>query len=254
MSGDHMPIVRLAFCDSGWKTLALIKETGNAEKFPPLLVSYAYLKPFLKRYQELAYRDFVLDSGAFSAHNSGMEICISKYIDTVKQLNDMNINLTEVFALDVIGNWRETIKNAEIMWKNNIQAIPCFHHGSPESVLTGIAKDYPKIALGGCVGKPDKLKFAEQCFSRVWPKPIHGFGFGSENNILKLPWHSVDASNWAYQPQKFGLWKMYGRMSVRCSNLDLRVQVDWHLNIERKSNAVWRKEMQMLDEIMRKNA
>jgi hypothetical protein len=133
------------------------------------------------------------------------------------------------------------------MWAQGVEAIPCYHVGEPESILKGIAKDYPKIALGGCVGYRDKDNFAAQCFARVWPKKIHGFGFGSEKSVMALPWHSVDATNWEIGPCKFGRWQSYGKMSVRGSKQNLRAEVEWYLALEQRARQRWKKEMAKLD-------
>src|SRR6185437_11816734 len=159
---------------------------------PALLVSYVYLAPFLKNRHRYRYRDWVMDSGAFSAHNSGTGVRLADYTDCCLRLLAEDPTLTEVFALDVIGDWKASLKNCEAMWAAGVPAVPCYHVGEPESVLLGLARDYPKIALGGCVGYRDKDLFAANCFARVWPKAVHGFGFGSEKSLMALPWHSVD--------------------------------------------------------------
>lgn len=207
---------------------------------PALLVSYFYLDPFLKNRARYAYRDWVMDSGAFSAKQSGAEIDLHAYIDCCRRLLAEDPTLSEVYALDVIGDWRATVRNAEAMWAAGVPAIPCYHVGSPESVLIGLARDYPKIALGGAVGYRQKDAWAAQCFARVWPKPIHGFGFGGERSILALPWHSVDATNWELGPCKFGRWQSFGNMSIRGSKQNLRAEVEWYLRLERKARARWK--------------
>lgn len=167
---------------------------------PALLVSFYYLPQFLENKHRYRFRDWVMDSGAFSAHNSGVEIKIEEYTECCKTLLASDPQLTEVYGLDVIGDEEKSLKNVEFMWKHGIPAIPTFHYGSKWSALLHLAKNYPKVAIGGCVGKRDKDKFASQCFARVWPKKIHGFGFGSEKSIMLLPWHSVDATNWEIAP------------------------------------------------------
>ena len=78
---------------------------------PALLVSFVYLQPFLEKQSKYQYRDWVLDSGAFSAHNSGKEIKLQDYIDCCKRLMDSDQTLTEVYSLDVIGDWKASLKN-----------------------------------------------------------------------------------------------------------------------------------------------
>lgn len=249
-AGLRSPSVRLAHT-SGSGThpgLKLLEE--EQASLPALLVSYYYLEPFLRNRHRYHYRDWVMDSGAFSAHASGVEISLDAYIAKCKDLLSTDEKLTEVFALDVIGDWKAGIANTEKMWKAGVEAIPCFHYGEPWSILKGLAKDYPKVALGGCVGKRDKDKFASECFARVWPKKLHGFGFGSEKSLMLLPWHSVDATNWELGPCKFGRWAAFGNasISVRGSKQNLRAEVEWYLELERKARVRWKKEMQQLEE------
>jgi hypothetical protein len=134
------------------------------------------------------------------------------------------------------------------MWRQGIEAIPCYHAGEPESVLTGLARDYPKIALGGVALKnhKPKLAWASQCFARVWPKKVHGFAYCTEGFVMALPWHSVDATTWELGPCAFGSWRSFGRMSVRGGNQNLRAEVEWYLALERRARRRWEREMALL--------
>jgi hypothetical protein len=213
------------------------------EQAPSLLVSYAYLEPFLKRRAQYRYRDWVLDSGAFTAHAAGKPVELARYIEKALELLAGEDPPAEVFALDVIGDWRASARNTDLLWAQGVRAIPAYHVGSPATELGRLAGAFPKIALGGAVGYRKKLEWAQQCFARVWSKRIHGFGFGSEKAIMALPWHSVDATNWEIGPCKYGRWQSYGNMSVRGSKQDLRSEIAWYLDLERKARARWAKQM-----------
>lgn len=217
---------------------------------PSILVSFFYLKAFLTDRSKYHIRDWVLDSGAFSAFSTGKPIDLTEYIEAAKELLATDDKLTEVFALDVIGDWRASLANTERMWAAGIKAIPCWHAGEPEDVLKGLARDYDKIAIGGVARQRSaaKMHVAKQVFARVWPKKIHGFGYGSEAQILGLPWHSVDATNWELGPCRFGQWQKYGKMSVRGSDQCLQSQIDYYLDLEQKARAKWAKEMKQFDE------
>jgi len=215
---------------------------------PALLVSNVYLDAFQKRRSEYAFRDWSLDSGAFSAWKSGTEIDLDAYIATCLELLATDEKLTEVFALDVIGDHKATLANTERMWDAGVPAIPAYHPGEPDSYLFHIAKTYPKIAIGGIVPLRGntKFKFCEQVFARVWPKAIHGFGVGNEKMVLGLPFHSVDSTNWEIGPCGFGNWRSFGPLSVRGGSQNLRAEVEWHLNLERRAQKQWSKEMEQL--------
>jgi hypothetical protein len=239
-------------------TIRLVASTGptamdralmnpNPARPPALLVSFYYLKRFLRVRDRLTFRDWSMDSGAYSAANSGVKIDLAEYIETCKELMATDPMLVEVFSLDVIGDHKASRKNTEAMWKAGVECIPTFHLHEPDSALIAMAKDYPKISLGGVVGYRDKNDWAAQCFARVWPKRIHGLGFGSEQSVLSLPFESVDATNWETGPAKFGRWQTYGELSVPHSRgLDLRSEVEWYLKLEDRARIKWRNEMAML--------
>lgn len=229
-------------------------------RLPSILISFYYLKGFLKDRKYYRIRNWVLDSGAFSAFNLGVEIKLNDYIRTCKKLLATDKQLVEIFSLDVIPHgkisydksWRMGLKNTEKMWKAGIEAIPVYHIGEPEDVLIGMARDYPKVGIGGVTrirGNKAKEKFIGQCFSRIWPKKIHGLGVGSEFLIMKFPFHSMDATNWEIAPCAFGSWKKYGKISIRGSKQNLRSQVEWYLDLERKAQARWKKEMKLFENL-----
>lgn len=250
---DQPPTVRLAttITYGALSPEAFERHLVTRPELPALLVSYAYLEPFLKNQSRYSYRDWVLDSGAFSAHASGKPVDLARYIETCQRLLHEDSTLTEVYALDEIGSWSGSRANTEKMWAAGVPAIPCYHFGEPEDVLLGLARDYPKIAIGGAVGVKirEKNEWAGKCFSRVWPKRIHGFGFGSASSILTIPFHSVDATNWETGPCKFGRWAAFGVLSVRGSKQNLRSEIEHYLKIEADARFRWRKEMALLESV-----
>lgn len=220
------------------------------EGAPALLVSWWYWDKFAAERPHYHFRDYSLDSGAYSAHMSGAKIDLTRYIEACKELLANDPQCTEVFALDVLSDWRASMRNTERMWSEGVPAIPVYHVGEPEHVLKSLARDYPKVSLGGAVGLKGmtKIAWAEQCFARVWPKPLHGLGFGSERAIMHLPFHSVDATNWEVGPARFGNWKSMPGGSIRGGKQPLRMEVEWYLRLERRAQARWRREMATLNE------
>ncbi len=191
-----------------------------------------------------------MDSGAYSAANSGKVIDFDAYNETCAELLASDEQLVEVFALDVIGDWRATLRNTERHWLAGVPAIPTFHVGSPAEALLEMARAYPKIALGGAVGwsAKKKLAWARECFARVWPKRIHGLGMNGERMLMELPFHSVDASSWLLGPAAFGRWQSYGaNLSVRGGKQNLRSEVEWYMELEKRLRHRWARQMAELD-------
>jgi hypothetical protein len=239
------PTVRLAFGNR------IQEQRGLADdRLPALLVSYAYLQPFLKQRHRYHYRDWSMDSGAFSAANSGKVISLPDYIKVCHDLMQTDPTLVEIFALDVIGDYKASAKNAAVMVKEGIPVIPTFHYGEPEGALLDLAAAHDKIAIGGVAYKrgTSKLAWAEQVFARTWPKKIHGFAYGSESAVMGLPFHSTDASSWEIGACGFGNWKQFGHLVVRGSNQDLRGEVAAFVELEERARVKWAKQMRELDD------
>ena len=117
------------------------------EEPPSLLCSYAYLSTFLKNRELFRCRNWRLDSGAYTASNTGRVIDIMEYEACCFELLESDPQLIEVFGLDVIGDWRASIRNAEQHWSRGLEAIPTIHIGEPEEAIQAV-RDFPKIAVG----------------------------------------------------------------------------------------------------------
>jgi hypothetical protein len=220
----------------------------NYESKPALLVSFLFLDMFKKARDQYHIRDWALDSGAFSAQNAGVKIDLDSYIETCKDLMQTDKQLTEIFALDVIGNHKASLDNTNLMVKAGIPAIPTYHLGEPTDALIYLAKHFPKIAIGGMAKliKRKKILYIKECFARIWPKPVHGFGCASRDILLSFPFHSSDATNWELAPCGFGNWESFGQLSIHGSNQNLRAEVEYYLKLEREVQARWSKTMESI--------
>lgn len=219
---------------------------------PSVLVSYAYLPPFLADRPHWRIRSWVMDSGAYSVFNAGRTIDLDRYIACCQEQAATDPALDGVIALDVIGDWRAGLRNVERMWAVGVPAWPVWHIGEPESLLVGYARDYPKMCVGGVamLRGPARRKFAEQVFARVWPKKIHGLAIGNRTDVLAVPWDSVDASSWETNPAKFGRWRAFGNASLRThgSEQDLRAELRWYRDLERTARHRWAAQLAIVKE------
>jgi hypothetical protein len=231
--------------------------TLRAKRKPALLCSYAYLEKFEPFRAQYHMRDWVMDSGAFSVHNAGHSIRLQDYIDCCKRLFETDPYLTEVYSLDIIrGDWREGVKNAEEMWRQGVQCVPCYHFGEPVELLKSLARDYPKIAFGGTVGlsMKQRLDWYRDSLQAIWPARVHGFGCTHKETLTQVPLHSCDSTTWVLQPERYGMWGKYRVMSVRnkkgtpTENLkELVVQANHYLEMEEWIQFRWKREMKELE-------
>lgn len=220
---------------------------GGTGTLPALLVSYAYWSQFVAQRPRYAFRDYVLDSGAFTAKQSGGTVDLARYTEFCRDRLANDPQCAEVYALDVIGDWRASERNYEAMWKAGVPAIPAYHRGSPVGFLRYLASAAPKVALGGValLKGSTKLKWATDCFATIYPKPIHGFGFMAPDILDKLPFHSVDASSWEMGPAAYGNYRSMPRphRAPRGGGVNLRAEVEWYLALERRLKQRWASEL-----------
>lgn len=187
-------------------------EIAATTLFPPynILASYHYFKnkaEVIKKSMQLNHKIFI-DSGAFSAANSGKEINIDDYCAFIKETGVINYA-----SLDVMGNAKETLENYKYMVeKYGLKPIPTFHMGSELVDLEPILKlDAPYIALGGLVFSSGIMNHCDEVWSYILKKKphlkVHGFGLTNIELMKRYPWYSVDSSS-------FKSCKRFGRQGI----------------------------------------
>lgn len=251
---DKQPTIRLAHVPGAQGDNNLLGQRGvdalPDTSLPAILVSYYYITGFLDQQEKYRYRDWMMDSGAFSAYNSGAEIDLHEYIDICHLLRKEDPTLAEIIALDVIGSGEGSLKNAIVMREAGLDVIPVFHIGEDWGILKEYCAGWNKVGLSCRFGEPitQSYKFYDQCFARAWPKKFHSFGWMDEKMLMKYPFHSADSSSWEVGPCAFGNWKYFGKLPIYGSNQNLKTQVDWYLGLEERLRGRWRKEMALLRE------
>lgn len=146
----------------------------------------------------------ILDSGAYSAWKSGEVVSLD---GLCKEAATQDWD--EVAALDVIGDPDASLANALEMKSRGLVVMPVFHYGEPWSILSSYKAEFGRIGLGGItsIGKTQKMKWVDQCFSRAYPAKFHGFGVGNKDMLLSFPFYSADSASWNSVHQ-------YGRSSA----------------------------------------
>lgn len=157
------------------------------------------------------------DSGAYSAFSQGAHIDIKDYARWIKRWEH---HFTVYVNLDVIRDPKSTSQNQAILERMGLRPIPVFHTGTDWKHLDRLMKKYPYIALGGMVGAERRatLRWAATCHKRAqdYGSVFHGFGQTTTENIMSIPWYSVDSASWAggFMYGRIDIWN--GRQWVQC--------------------------------------
>lgn len=179
---------------------------------PPftILASYHAFKNYPDVIKECLEKNFdvFIDSGAFSAENSGHPVNIDEYCKFL-----LDTKAVTYAGLDVIGDAKKTYENNKFMEDQyGLNPIPTFHMGGNIEDLAKIAGgQYSYIALGGLVFSSNVVNHCDAVWRWIMannPKlRVHGFGITNLELMERYPWFSVDSSS-------FKSGKRYGRQGV----------------------------------------
>jgi hypothetical protein len=172
------------------------------------LESYLYFRKQKKSISELirgwGVKDFILDSGAFTAYTQGEVIDIREYGETILANKEV---ITQSANLDVIGNPEETYKNWLLLTDMGCNTLPVIHYGANKKwfdVYLGEHK-VKYLALGGLVPyvkKKTKIKkWLDYCYSILKNYPevkVHLFGVTTNWILQRYPIYSCDSTGWLY--------------------------------------------------------
>lgn len=201
--------------------------TMNQIEYPYVLNSFAYSSALDK----LTYvpSDLTLDSGAFTAWNSGKSVDITEYAAWSLHWQAKNPNLRAV-NLDVIPGeagrtsteqerkegMARSLKNADYLRAKGITIEEVFHQDEPFEFLDLLVSRLPKgdvlcISPRNDVSKQKRLQWLQQVLAHLvktlgkdnLPK-MHGLAVTSKDLMLAFPFYSVDSSTYA-NPARFGV-------------------------------------------------
>ena len=188
-------------------------EIAATTLFPPynILASYHYFKNKIDVIKKsvAANHDVFIDSGAFSAENSGKAINLDDYCLFLKECG-----ANYYASLDVIGDAKATLENYEYMVeKYGLKPILAFHMGSELRDLDVILKkpEIKYIALGGLVFSSGISQHCDEVWAYILRNRkglrVHGFGLTNIELMQRYPWFSVDSSS-------FKSCKRFGRQGI----------------------------------------
>lgn len=176
----------------GFRDALVSFETGRANAFETIMET--------RRHGGAVF----LDSGAFSAFNSGVHIDLDAYCDFVLAVRPL---LAEAANLDVIGDAEGTRRNFEVMTARGCDPLATCHFGQDPKEVLDIFAATRRGALGGMAtkqfhGRERRQQWLDRVFdvlhsSSSWPIKVHGYGMSDTVLMERYPWFSVDSTTWA---------------------------------------------------------
>lgn len=194
---------------------------GNAQRFiidfvsafpiPRALVSYAYPKG-LEKLKAAGFRSFFVDSGAWSAFNSGASIDINKFIEWGKSIEG---EVDAIANLDDIEDAQKSLENYRHITKRGLDVWPVYHFGEPEEYLEAYLAETDHICIGGLVGTGTNLESIRVGLNRLFYRygtniKVHTFGLNCFDILFQFPIYSTDAMTWR-SGSRFGDVFIHGR-------------------------------------------
>jgi len=204
---------------------------GAEKKVHAELLAEENVKPMLsfvrikttKKFKEI-YKIFnekiVVDSGAFSAYNLGIDVGLYDYCHFLKRI-DRYVKF--YFNLDVIYDSEKTYSNQIKMESEGLSPVPVFHCYKNEEedykfeYLENYCKKYDFVGLGGIASSSINFRWLEKCFKilKKYKTRAHGLGVGSPITMKKFNWFSCDSTDWlngstrneVFVPDRTGLLK-----------------------------------------------
>lgn len=180
---------------------------GNAQKFiidfvstfptPRALVSYAYLQGY-KKLWDAGFRSVFVDSGAWSAFNSGTIIDIDAFIEWGKSVED---EVDAIASLDDIKDAQKSFENYHYITKKGLDVWPVYHFGEPEKYLRAYLSETDHICIGGLVGTGISLGSIRTGLNWLFYTygtgiKVHTFGLNCFDILFQFPIYSTDALTW----------------------------------------------------------
>ena len=185
-----------------------------------VLISFAYAKTLDGVQYKPDY--LILDSGAFTAWNSGKKVDVIAYGDWVEKNLESGTKLVAV-NLDVIpgevgrtstkaeraAGMKESLENADYLRSRGLEVMEVFHQDEPLVFLDTLLD---RLTPGGILGiSPrndvninSKLEWQKNVLRHLYQRcgienlpRTHGLAVTSMRMMKQFPYYSVDSSTWA---------------------------------------------------------
>jgi len=141
--------------------------------------------------------ELLLDSGAFTALNTGAVITLDEYMLFLDKWHD---KLFGYMALDVLGDPAGTDANLRVMREAGFKPVPVHVRGDDQARMDQLFEWSDWVALGGLrrphVGWSSK-SYVKQKMLWARGRNVHWLGYTNQGMVRGFKPYSCDCSNWA---------------------------------------------------------
>ena len=191
-----------------------LREPGLRLSKLNILIAYPYFKKelvdYLRGIDPNSYR-LIVDSGAFTAWNTGKEITLDGYcrfLDHIEFLRPF-----PAVSLDVIGDPKASWENFLLMKARGYDVLPVFTRGDDEEMLEEMYDHSDYILLGGVSSGRKNANYVKWFAERNKGRDSHWLGFVKMEYIKHYRPKSVDSSSWI-AGGKFGTVQFYDHSGI----------------------------------------
>ena len=174
-----------------------------------ILIAYPYINQKLieKLIEHKDKFNLLIDSGAFTAWNTGKIITLDGYC---KMLDSLPIEPERYFALDVIGDAKATEDNYDEMLKRGYKPSPVFTRSQNLSEVDKYFETADMIGCGGLVNKegPKPQGFIDKVMKQAKGRKVHLLGYTQPKFIKYFRPYSCDSSSWI-RAMRYGIADVY---------------------------------------------
>lgn len=150
----------------------------------------------------------MIDSGAFTKFNSKSTFSHINVMDYCKFLHEWKHYAEKYVMLDVIGNREQSVANYETMIDNGLNPmfVATIYDNDFDYIRKAVSRNPDICVAGGATCKsPWMIKRFQQVYQQTNGRArMHGLGYFTFPNMLRLNLRSVDSSSWKTAAARFG--------------------------------------------------
>ena len=169
------------------------------------------------------YKDFILDSGAFTYLNGADgNINWDKYVENYAAFinkysvkNFMELDIDPIVGIKEVERLRNKLEQL-----TNKKSIPVWHKSRGKDYWLKIVREYNYVAIGGIVTreiKPSEYKYFHWLLAEAKKQncKVHGLGFTNLKGLEEYDFYSVDSTSWLSGNRFGSIYKFNGKTLLK---------------------------------------